>query len=312
MIQSFVHRSTSRPFLKFFGIILAAELTTMFVAWLLLDVNTKRWVQEKAMHAMRISQQVASSGDWSLVGKVPVGRDSALGARYGKRLSALDDRYFPHVEGSLYLVKLVKGEEYALSGDDSQLSDTTEANQTEVDAYAKRRATYSSAPIVDMLGTYIGGYVPILHDGKVLGLVATEIDSSPLSDFRSVVRTAFWLSIIPAIFASLIVSYVLASRYIEPMAMLRAIDETAKNQQVLSEKGEEDVRWLRLTQKEKQVAELARRGLTGKEIAGELDIRPETVKQHLKNIKEKTGWSKVDLAVQAEGRRIASTAATTV
>jgi DNA-binding NarL/FixJ family response regulator len=46
------------------------------------------------------------------------------------------------------------------------------------------------------------------------------------------------------------------------------------------------------------VAELIRRGLKNREIADKLVVTPETVKQHLKNIKEKTGLTRVELAVE--------------
>ena len=54
------------------------------------------------------------------------------------------------------------------------------------------------------------------------------------------------------------------------------------------------------------MAELVRRGLKNKEIAEKLVVTPETVKQHLKNIREKTGFTRVDLAVHAEASRIQS------
>jgi len=44
-----------------------------------------------------------------------------------------------------------------------------------------------------------------------------------------------------------------------------------------------------LTQRERQVLELVEQGMRNKEIAGELGIRPGTVKIHLKHIFEKTG-----------------------
>ena len=101
---------------------------------------------------MQIAQKAASSYDWSLIDKIPVDRDTALGARYGKRLSALNDRYFPRVEGGVYLVRLKGGEEFDLSAGDASISDTTTANRWELQAYEKQRATYSPAPIVDEWG----------------------------------------------------------------------------------------------------------------------------------------------------------------
>jgi two-component system nitrate/nitrite response regulator NarL len=44
-----------------------------------------------------------------------------------------------------------------------------------------------------------------------------------------------------------------------------------------------------LTAREQQVLELVEQGFKNKEIAGELGIRPGTVKIHLKHIFEKTG-----------------------
>jgi DNA-binding NarL/FixJ family response regulator len=44
-----------------------------------------------------------------------------------------------------------------------------------------------------------------------------------------------------------------------------------------------------LTAREQQVLELVEQGCKNKEIAGELGIRPGTVKIHLKHIFEKTG-----------------------
>jgi DNA-binding CsgD family transcriptional regulator len=302
MIRSFLHQSTSKSFLRFFAIVLIAEVITIFVAWLLLDMNTKKWVQDKAEQAMRISQQAASSADWSLVGKIPNDRDTALGTAYGKRLSALDDRYFPHLEGGVYLVTLQNGEEFDLSSDDTQMSEATDANKWEIEAYSRRRAIYSKTPIADEWATYLAAYVPILRNGKVQGLLATEIDSAPLSDFESVVRTTFLFSIIPAILASLVVAYFLASSYVEPMAVFRTIAETTESQRDLAAKGGTSDTWTLLTARQRQVADLVSQGKSYREIAEALSVSSETVKQHLKDIKARTGWGRVELAINAAAR----------
>lgn len=294
MIRSLVQRSTSRSFLNFFAIILIAQLLTIFVASRLLDVNTNRWIQGKAVHAMQIAQKAASSYDWSLIDKIPVDRDTALGARYGKRLSALNDRYFPRVEGGVYLVRLKGGEEFDLSAGDASISDTTTANRWELQAYEKQRATYSPAPIVDEWGTYLAAYIPIRRGGKVRGLFASEIDSSPLSDFQSVVRVAFWFSIVPALLISLVVAYILASRYVEPMDVLRTIAE-AKSETNAGKSGP----WNLLTARQRQVADLVKQAKSNKEIADALSVSTETVKQHLKDIKARTGYGRVELAILA-------------
>ena len=126
-----------------------------------------------------------------------------------------------------------------------------------------------------------------------------------MSDFESIVRTAFLYSIGPALFVSLIVAFILASMFVEPKDILRAIDQTAKMQLARSLKGEKDELWDSLTSREMEVAELEGEGLQNKEIAQRLFISPETVKQHLKSITSKTGWTTRQLGLEAQARRIA-------
>ncbi len=96
---------------------------------------------------------------------------------------------------------------------------------------------------------------------------------------------------------------------VEPMEIFRRIDEKAivQERSVLSLLQDDPLRVL--SAREREVAELVRRGLKNREIAEELVVSPETVKQHLKNIREKTGFTKVDLAVQVEAQRVSSAVA---
>jgi DNA-binding CsgD family transcriptional regulator len=307
MLRSLIRSATRRSFLNIFGIILIAELFTVFFAWSLLGVTTNQWIKAKAMLALRITQEAASSGDWSLVDKIPKDRDTAVGIRYGKMLSKLDDKYFPHKEGAVYLVSLENGEEYDVGGDDTQMSDTAEANQWETTAYAKGVTVYSPIPIVDDYGTYVAGYVPINRNGKVRGLIAAEFDTAPLGDFQSVVRKTFLLSIIPVLLLSLIVAAILAAKYAEPTEVFREVDETATSQLARSHVEEEGDPWNLLTPQEKGMAEQLRLGReSAKEIGDALSLTPGTVYTYFKRIKAKTGWSKQALAVQAAARREAS------
>jgi DNA-binding NarL/FixJ family response regulator len=117
---------------------------------------------------------------------------------------------------------------------------------------------------------------------------------------------AFWLSILPAILLALVLAYILATMFVEPMEIFRRIDESAAqlNRAAAGTIGDDPLG--RLSPRENEIAELVRRGLENKEIAEALVISPETVKKHLKNIKEKTGLGRVNLAVQAEARRVLS------
>lgn len=309
MIRTIVQRSMSSTFRRSFAIILLAQAVMIAVAWLLLGINTDRWIRGKVAQAISVSQQVASSADWSAVATIPRNTDSALGERYLSKLTKISRRYFIRDEGAVYLAVADQGEEYdILPSDVNPMDDMGKADPPILRAYATRALAFTPVPLSTDNGTYLAAYTPILKDGKVVGVVAAEYDTAPLQDFTSIVRSAFWLSVIPAIVVSLIVAYVFATMFVEPMDVFRKIQKTAQAQRTLSQAGQEDELWGRLTAKEKEVAELARQGRTGKEIADALSVAPETVKQHLKNIREKTGWSKVDLAVQAQARRTAALA----
>jgi DNA-binding CsgD family transcriptional regulator len=307
MIRATLQRYRSRTFRRSFILILIAEALTIFGAWLALDLNVNRWMHGKATRLVPISQQAASAYDWSLIDKVPRGKQSPLFERYQKELDALSKRYFLRDEGAFYVAVVDRGEEYyVLSADPVPMDDGGTANKPELEAYSTHKSSYSPIPISDDSGTYLAAYTPILRDGKVIGLVAVEYDSAPLSDFQDVVRTAFWFSVIPALLISVVVASILASLFVEPMEIFRTIEETAQSQRARSLEGAEDDLWNRLTPREKEVAELARRGLQIKEMADELSVSPETVKKHLKNIRVDTGWNLRELAVEAQARRTAS------
>jgi|SRR5580692_1475739 DNA-binding CsgD family transcriptional regulator len=305
MIRAIMQRSGSRTFRRSFALILAAEAVTIGVAWLLLGANTSEWIHEQTARLAQISEQAASSADWSRLGAISNSSSSSLDETYGRQLDKLS-RPFSNKEGAVYAVIVQNGEAYELYADGNPPTDVGKPPQWERDAYATRKTTYTPVPYSDDTGTYLAAFTPIVHNGSVVGLIAAELDSATLAEFQGIVRTTFWLSIVPAVLASLLVAYILASMLVEPMDVFRTIEETARSQRALSPSGEEGDRWDRLTPKHKEVAELARQGLTNKEIADALSVSYETVKQHFKDVRERTGWSKVDLAVQAQARRTAS------
>ncbi|HEY9084432.1 MAG TPA: helix-turn-helix transcriptional regulator [Candidatus Tyrphobacter sp.] len=303
ILQAFLQRSTSRTFRRSLAFILVAEAITIVAAWLLLDGNVSRWIHERSAQAVRISQETAASEDWSLVGTIPRKRDSALFESYNKKLEQIWHERFPHNEGDISLVVVENGREYAVDPTDPiPMDDLDDANRWELAAYASRQTTYNLIPYSDNTGTYLAAYTPIIRSGKVVGLVEAEYDSATLPDLRGIVQRAFWLSILPALLLALVVAYVLASMFVEPMEIFRRIDETAATRIAGGTSAEDPL--ARLTPREREVAELVRKGLKNKEIAESLVVTPETVKQHLKNIKEKTGFTRVDLAVHAEANRL--------
>jgi DNA-binding CsgD family transcriptional regulator len=305
VLRSILQPFGGRTFRQSFALILVAEAITIFAAWALLDSNASRWIHARSIQAVRISHQTAASADWSLVGTVPKGRSSPLFEYYRNLLKGLSQKQFPRNEGDVALKVVDRGEEYAIDPDDPYpMDDLGKANHWELDAYASGRITQNPVPYSDDTGTYLAAYTPIFRNGKVVGLLEAEYDSATLTDFQGIVRQAFWLSILPAILLSLVVAYVLASMFVEPMELFRRIEKTAATH---AESGTApDDPLARLSPRERDVAELVRRGLRNREIAETLVVTPETVKQHLKNIREKTGFTRVDLAVHAEASRLRS------
>lgn len=308
MIRALAQRLTSQTFRTSFAIVVLAQLLTIFIAWLLLGANINQWISSRVAQTMQIAQYAASNASWTLIDKIPEDEDSALGDHYADKLKKISEQYFHRNEGQVYLVVVNRGEEYnILENQSPPLSDAGDkANSWERQAYTSRRATYTPGPISDNNGTYVAAYIPILRGGKVVGLVAAEYDSATLSDFRSVVFTAFWKSIIPGIVFSLLVAYILAWKFVDPEDILRSTAGSAREEKARALKGAADEPWNCLTDRELEVAELAGDGLKMKEMAKKLVVGTETIKTHLKNIKEKTGWSKVQLGFKVQARRIAS------
>jgi DNA-binding CsgD family transcriptional regulator len=199
------------------------------------------------------------------------------------------------------LVRLERGEAYEVdAGDTPPMTDGGKANEPELQAYSSGKTTQTAVPITDEFGTYLAAYTPLLKNGRIIGLLAAQFDSAPLSDFQGIVRRAFWVAILPGIAASLVVAYLLAGMFMEPMQVLRALDETAQAQRA----NDEDDPWRNFTTREQEIADLLGRGVERiKDLAQALSLSPETITTYLKRIKAKTGWSKQRLAMEAAARR---------
>jgi DNA-binding CsgD family transcriptional regulator/nitrogen fixation/metabolism regulation signal transduction histidine kinase len=304
-------RSRSKIFRRAFLAIIIGEIFTILYAWLFLGFGIKLWLHTKNELIIQAAQHAATAADWSQVDRIPDDRESMLSDTYEKRLLELSSQYFKHLEGSVYLATIDQGEEDNIfggpGGDDEPIQDVGKANQWERAAYAARKMTYTPEPIADSEGTYLAAYVPILRNGKVIGLVAAQYDSASLADFKSIVNMAFWFSALPAILVSVVVAAFLAARFVEPTDVLRDIEETAQNLRARSAEEEENDPWLLLSDREKELAELLRQGVeSSKELAEATGLKPASIDTYFKRIKANTGYSKVALAVQAAARRSAS------
>lgn len=108
MIRALVARSSSRTFLRFLVLILAAEAVTIGVAWFMLDINTSAWIREQTARLVPISQQAASSADWSRLGEILDDKNSSLRESYSRQLTKLSRPFFGN-EGAVYVVVVDHG-----------------------------------------------------------------------------------------------------------------------------------------------------------------------------------------------------------
>jgi RNA polymerase sigma factor (sigma-70 family) len=254
---------------------------------------------------VQISTAVAEAVDWSKVQNISKNGDSLAFRFYRKKLSALEDHYFPgNQAGTIYLVVVDRDEAYENYPDQQYpMQDAGRATPWEREAYATGRTTYNDIPYSDPNGTYIGAFTPARSKGKIVGLVAATSDIAPLSDVQGIVRTAFELALVPGLIVALLLAYFLAGNFIEPMELFRRIEAAKELTTVQGHQSEQEPDlFSKLTPREREIAYLTPQGLTIKEIAERISVSPETVKQHLKNIREKTRLKKADLAIQAAAR----------
>ena len=257
-------------FARFLAVILVAEAITLLVAWFSVGAGVNRWIENQAARLVQISRQAAHA-DWSLIDRVPAGKDSDIFDRYADRLESLSSRSFPRKEGTVYLVVIRNSEELdILSGDPIPLDDIGKANAAAMRSFTTKTTTWTPGPVSDDTGTYLAAYTPIIRNGKVLGLVAAERDTAPLGDIQDIVRTAFWYAVVPAILLPILFAYLLTRIFVEPMTIFRTIEERARLQRDHRSDQAVDEPWNRLTVTEKKIAELARQGFEVKEMATEL------------------------------------------
>lgn len=299
MLRSIVQRSASRTFLRSFGLILAAEAVTIAVAWFMLGINTTAWIDDQTARLVPISQQAASSFDWSRLDEILADKNAALRETYSRQLAKLSRPF--GMESEVYAVVTGHGHSYEIYGSDPSLTDVGQTPPWEREAYSTGKTTHTPGPYSDSGGTYVAAFTPVERNGRVVGLLAAETDSTTLAGLQGVVHRAFLWSILPAILASLVISYVLACMFVDPMDVFRAVGESVQGQR--SQRADIPDLWDSLTPREKEVAELVRQGLMYQQIADRISVTLDTVKTHMKNINKKTGFSKVDLAVAAQARR---------
>jgi DNA-binding CsgD family transcriptional regulator/sensor histidine kinase regulating citrate/malate metabolism len=310
MIQNILDLSRSQTFRTSLLLILVAEAVTIVLGWALINSNITKTVRDEASQLVQLSQMAADSGDWSAIGTVPKEKKgSKLFATYRQKLKGLSKQHFPNNQGAFFITVLDGKEEWILTQDDptDPMFDNGEADPWELKAYSSGKPTHTDSPYTDDTGTSMLAYTPIFRNAKIVGLIGVTLDSATLADLQEKLGKVYWLSVLPAILASLLVAYALASMFLRPTDVLRTIEETAQSQRTRTPEEEKNDPWNRLTPKHKEIADLLRRGrVSYKELAESLGVEQSTIAQHFKDIKARTGWSKTDLAMEAAGRRSAS------
>jgi DNA-binding CsgD family transcriptional regulator len=289
----------TRSFARFFLIIVAVELVLVATAWAFLNVGASRWLQEKSNLALRLSRLAVADGGWNGFDQATQSNNPQAWLKFQKKMRALDTKFFgPNTNnGSVYLVVVKNGEAFETFPDDPiPMQDLGPATPWELAAYRTGTSTRIETPYSDRSGTYLGAFTPLSIDRKVAGLVAVEFDTAPIDDFRSIISEAFGLALIPAVCIALVVALILTRTFIEPAEFVRKINAVATHQSINQSPNEakfDPIELLaKLTPRERDVALMAGQQLSRKEIGDKLRISDDTVKQHLKRIKEKTGLNK--------------------
>lgn len=281
--------------LNFFWVLLIAELITIFAAWLLLNEGISIWINHKAKAIVSICKDASLTYDWSHLDEIPKHQaNNPILLKYKKIFHILDQKYFPVNDGDITAVKIANGKEYLIAGEettDNSQEYNGKADTLEIEAIRRGQTIYSEQPFTDDNGTQFRAYTPIFKNAQIIALLAVTLDTATIQNFKAIVRTSFWWSLIPATLISIFFAIILASRFVEPMEVLKEIEEVKIHpEQVIALTGVSDKNNC-LSKREREIAALVGQGLKNREIAEKLSISEQTVKQHLKNIFEKLGIS---------------------
>lgn len=267
-------------------------------ARVLVALNVPRWIAQRVAKTSRLADTAARAGEWSRADLVPTDHDSADFREYRSRLKVLTERYFPQGDSDFYLVVVRRGIEFRLDPFDQHYLDKFDkANAPELRALSSGMPASTDVPLSDNYGTYVATYVPIRRHGTVVALMAAETDSSSFRELEAFASDLFWQSLVPALILSLLVAAVLSRLFVTPMEVFQDIEAAAQ-----AAKGEDPLKGL--SNRQREIADLVRRGLSSKEIAETLHVTTETVKSHLSDIKKKTGWNGKQLAANAAVARM--------
>lgn len=303
-----MRRFKNPDFLRFFLLLLIAELVPILVAGLFLNHGLSNWIHNKTEKLIYISKSAQASEDWSRLDQIKKGQPHAsVYVDYLSKIKRLNKTYFPRNDGDVSAIKIVNGEEYILVGDASDpYEDLGRANKYELEAF-KGTVAFSPAPYADMIGTHLTACAPVLKNGEVIALIVADFDSASLQNFQEIVKASFawWMG--PALLMAIIMAWFMAGIFVEPRQFVREIqvvnpdvtpttggmDARIDSDAALLDIDPQDQLWNVLTKQQKEVVILYGQGLENDQIAQKLNITKNTASRHVKDIYKRLDRSHV-------------------
>lgn len=281
-------------FLKLFSGILIMTALILFITVATINYSTRLWLNKKGQQLVNMGSQIVKDIDWTMHENIGTNdRNTPAYLSYVKQLKLSQDKCFPTGSGYFYTVIVKDGKEYMVCDPDNNwkpMEKSGDANKWEMEAW-HGNASYTPEPYYNPeVGTIMSAYVPIMNKfGKVSSLLAVDLDASSLSTLLEIVKSSTLISLIPALLFSLVLSSILAKKFVEPLSLVKEVKEAINH--AASEDSsapEADEKWESLTPREKEILVLLADGISSnKEIASKLVISQHTVKVHLSNIFKK-------------------------
>ncbi|MHC6201782.1 methyl-accepting chemotaxis protein [Breznakiellaceae bacterium SP9] len=89
-------------------------------------------------------------------------------------------------------------------------------------AYSTGKLTLSDGPFTNSYGTFVSGYIPVLKDGKVAGIIGADFEISAVTALKRNAIRAFLIAILLAITLGVSMAFIVASSLITPIKKMSA------------------------------------------------------------------------------------------
>lgn len=222
------------PFWRFFGLLMAAELTTITLTLLLLGGATRLWLREQARGLADKLPQMVAQLDVAEIERIRWNDTPAMNPAYKSvvaRLNALTRSYLPASGHRLSIVIVDGNDEAKIASPEDQDDQQSIVGWFPAEPYAleamQNKVSYSPYPYTMPGGVEnITAYAPITDaNGEVKFLLTVDRDTSSLAENLRMVRYSFLLAVFPATLVSVALAAFLSSRFVDVLDFLRMIHE---------------------------------------------------------------------------------------